>query len=145
MDHDRFFDLVANGIYRIQGSHRILENHRAFLPAEHIHLFLAIVRDILALEQDLTLRNMTVLLKDTHDRISRNGFPGARLPDDPECLSFFQHKTDAIDSLYFAVIRGKGSMKVNHLQKRRFLFIIVHLLTSSVSDRMHREGRRPED
>ena len=103
------------------------------------------MRDILALEQDLTLCNMTVLLKDTHDRISRNGFPGTRLPDDPACLSFFQHKADAIDSLHFAVVRGKGSMKVNHLQKRRFLFIIVHLLTSSVSDRMHREGRRPED
>ena len=76
MDTDCFRNLISYRVDRIQRCHRILEDHRTVLSAEFLHLLLAIVRDVLTLEQDLAFCDMTVGIQDLHNGICGNGFTG---------------------------------------------------------------------
>ena len=69
--------LPSNRKGRIQRSHGILENDGTLFSAEFVHLLLVVIQDILAVEEDLSLYNLSGRSKNLHDGIGSNGFSGA--------------------------------------------------------------------
>src|SRR4029453_12936717 len=57
VDLERFDQLVANGKHRIQGGLGVLEDHRDTPPPYLSHLVLALVEQVLPLQQDFALHD----------------------------------------------------------------------------------------
>jgi hypothetical protein len=53
VEHDRLGDLVADGVHRVEAGHRLLEDHRDLVAADAAHLALALLDQVLALEEHL--------------------------------------------------------------------------------------------
>ena len=130
MNQDGLGDLVSDGVHRVERCHRILEDDRALLAAEILHLLFTVVGDILAFVEDLTLRNVSVLFENLHDGVGSYGFSRTRLTNDAKRLAFFESEADAVYCLHLAVISGERSVQVDYLKQGSpacFLFQISHL------------------
>src|SRR5450759_3712048 len=79
MDLHRLRDLVADAEHRVQGGHRLLEDHRDVVSADLLHRGLRECEEVLAPEPDLSTCDRCVPFEQAHDRqrakaLSASGF-----------------------------------------------------------------------
>ena len=87
-------DLVANGLERIEGRHRLLKDHADILAADPAHFALGSGQQVVALEGDAAACRRA-LWQELHHRERRHRLAGARLADDPQDLALVHRKVDA--------------------------------------------------
>src|SRR6185369_5506595 len=97
----RLLDLGADGLNRVEGVHRPLEDHRDVVPAMAAHRLLPAREDVLALEPNLP-RDRCVRGQEAHDREHRGGLPAARLADEAEALARLQLEAGAANGVELA-------------------------------------------
>ena len=95
-------ELLSDGEHRIQGGHRLLENHRDLLAADLTHLVLGHLYDILSLKEDLAALDLTRLLDQSHDGERGHTLSTAGLTYDTQRFSLLHIEGNIIDRLYEA-------------------------------------------
>ena len=126
MQDHAFHDLLSDRHGRIERGHRILEYHGNMLAAETItdfllgkarhvdgFLFPFFINKCIV---DRTAVNMTVVRKDSHDRLDRYGFTGTGLTDDGDGFPAEQVHTDAADRMYRTACGIKTDVQVTDRQ-----------------------------
>jgi hypothetical protein len=118
VEHDGLGDLVTDGVHRVQAGHRLLEDHRDLVAADAAHLALALLDQVLALEQHLTARDASRGNGDeAHDRQAGHGLPRAGLTDDGEGLALVEVEAHTVDGLDRAFIGIEVGLQVDDVQQ----------------------------
>jgi hypothetical protein len=100
-----FHDLHPDRHRRVQGCHRVLEDHADLVAAHFLHLFLGKCRQILAFEQNGPFLDSSRRCgNEAHDRLRGDAFAGAGLPDDRDRFPFFHLKVDTPHRLHFSAV-----------------------------------------
>ncbi len=94
MQPQRFGDLIADAMQRVERRHRLLEHHGDAVAAQRLHLGFAGAGDVAALEANRAA-DLRALGQKTHDGERRNRLAGAGLADDAERLALLQRERDA--------------------------------------------------
>ena len=81
MDAEGFGDLVADGLERVEGRHRLLKDHADAVAADPGHLGFGEVEEAFAVEVDPPCRRRATR-QELHDGVGGHGLAGARLSDD---------------------------------------------------------------
>jgi len=129
---DEFHDALA----RVERGKRVLEDH-GHLGAQAAHPTLAVLGDVLAVEDDLAGGRLDEL----EDRPAGRGLAAARLADDAERLALLDLEADAVDGMQQALRRVEVLGQVVDFQKD-FLFILSHGCSSSGRNQGHCTRRR---
>ncbi len=108
-------DLVTDLVDRIQGCHRILEDHRDALAADLTELLVAQVQHLLAAELHRA-GDPGALRQQTHDRQRCHRLTGARLAHDPEDLAGANRVAHAPHCADKTIFGGKLNIEVGHLE-----------------------------
>ena len=88
MDAQDLVDLLADGLDRVEGRHRLLKNHRHARAAQAPQACRRGLENVLAVEPDLARNGGKLALRqETHDREGGNRLAGTRLPDDADDLA----------------------------------------------------------
>ena len=83
-----FADLRADGERRIERGHRLLKDHGNVPAANLLHLTLALLEQILTLEEDLAADNLARRRRDQAENRQRShALAAAGFADDTECLT----------------------------------------------------------
>jgi hypothetical protein len=87
VDADGLADLVPDGEDGVEARHGVLEDHGDVVAPDLLHPLLGGLEQVLALEEDLTLRILDRRSGvETHDAESRHALAAAGLAHDPQCL-----------------------------------------------------------
>ena len=98
MEPDRFGYLVADGVDRVEGGHRLLENHGDPVAADFAHLIGGKFQQVLPLEQNLAGGYPARRVRDEpHDGKGSDTLAAARLADDTERFSLVHPQVDPVD------------------------------------------------
>src|SRR6478672_4037230 len=98
MDLDRFRNLSPNGQYRIERSHRILENDADLRPTNFLELRLTHLEQILPVEQGLARDNLAGWgWHQAQDRKHCDALPTTAFTDQPNGLAVRNAERHAID------------------------------------------------
>ena len=108
-------ELLSDGKHRIQGGHRLLENHRDLLAADLTHLILGHLYDIFSLEEDLAALDLPRLLDQSHDRERSHALSTAGLTYDTQRFSFLYIEGNIIDRFYEAGLGMKVGFQILYL------------------------------
>ena len=110
--------LLADLIDRVQGGHRILEDHRDVVTANVLHLFLGHLEDRTAAIANVAALNLSRRHRDkTHDGHGGHGLTGAGLTDDTEGLAAIERVGDTVDSANNAIFGVEIHLKVIDLEQ----------------------------
>ena len=109
MDLQRFPNLPTSAVHRIEGGHRILEDHRHLVAADLLQLLLAHLQDIAALVEHLSLEARVLVTSQAEQRHRRDALARAGLAHDPDDLPAVDVEADAVDG----VDRAAGNEKLN--------------------------------
>ena len=109
---DGFHQLVADGVGRVEGGHRILEDDRDLVAAHMLHHVLACADELLPVELDGAGDDLARGGEDLHDGIRGHGFAGAGFADDAEHLALVKEEGHAVDGLDLARVGEKGGMEI---------------------------------
>ena len=109
---DGLHQLVADGVGRVEGGHRILENDRDLVAAHMLHHVLACADELLPVELDGAGDDLARGGEDLHDGIRGHGFAGAGFADDAEHLALVKEEGHAVDGLDLARVGEKGGMEI---------------------------------
>ena len=105
-----FGELTADGEHRVEGSHRLLEDHADLVAADVADLLLVHLDDIFAFEEDLAGDYLSGRVRDqAEDREGANGLPAAALAhesDDLARLNVIRNARDSLDNPLFCVEIG---------------------------------------
>ena len=107
-----FHQLVADGVGRVEGGHRILEDDRDLVAAHMLHHVLACADELLPVELDGAGDDLARGGEDLHDGIRGHGFAGAGFADDAEHLALVKEEGHAVDGLDLACVGEKGGMEI---------------------------------
>jgi len=125
MEDDGFHDLVADGVYRVQGCHRLLKDHGNLVPADRAHLgALGIERgqvyDVLVpMVQDLAGFNLTGRhLNKPHNRQGGNRFAATTLANHPEGPLRFDGEINPVNSTYDPLLGVEVHLEAPYLKQR---------------------------
>ena len=113
---ERFHHLGANGQHRVQGHHRVLENHGDAVAANLAQFPLAHGCQVLTLEQDLASGNVTGPGDQVEKGESRYGFTRARFPHQPQALALVETETDASQGGKVPTSHGEAGNKIVYFQ-----------------------------
>ncbi len=130
MEHDRLADLAVHGEYRVEGSHRVLEDHRDPVSPNAAHFLIAHFEDIVALEDDLAVDNLAGGRGDqAHEGERGDRLAAAGLADDAERFTRVQVKRDTIHGLDDAVLGEELRLEITDIDERTLSVPIGPLLT----------------
>ena len=131
--------LLAHAHGGIQAGHGVLEDHGELLAPVGLHLLVAELGEILALEQDFAaLEAHWGRGQQLHDGLHAHALAAAGFADDGEGLARIQVEIDAAHRLHFAGIGVKGNAKIAHFQQ-----MLLHACSPpslSDGDPAHRAG-----
>ena len=97
---DHFHHLVADLEYRIEGSHRVLEDHAVLIAAELFHLCLGEIPDVHTVEDDGAIYDLSGLCRhEPHHGGTCDALSGTGLTDDPHGRALTQAEAYTIDGL----------------------------------------------
>ena len=109
--------LLADLIDRIQGGHRILEDHRDIVAANVLHLFLGHFEDGAAAIANVTALDLSRRHRDeAHDGHGGHGLTGAGLTDDTQGLATIERVGHTVDSANDAILGMEIHLKVIDLE-----------------------------
>ena len=96
---DRFDDLVAHPVHRMETRERVLEDHRELLAADGANRVVVELEKVLALEEDLPRDISRLPVRQAHRRERGDALPGAGLAHNPERLTPVHGEREAVDGL----------------------------------------------
>src|SRR5690606_19534793 len=106
-----FCDLEADCKYRIQGSHRLLEDHGDIFAPDVVHLFLVISDDVGTFEKDLSSAHLSdALWQQMHDGKRHDAFAAAGLSDDADDLFAVNLEGDAFNCVIVLFLDFKAGL-----------------------------------
>ena len=122
MQLNRLHDLIADGIVRAEGCHRLLENKRNFTAANGAYLRAVGFKQrqvdwrlgIRAAQQDLAFHNPTRSFHDAENRQRRDTFSAAALADDADRLASLNLKAGAVNRSDRAFISEEIGLQALH-------------------------------
>ena len=114
---ERFHHLGANGQHRVQGHHRVLENHGDAVAANLAQFPLAHGGQVLTLEQDLASGNVAGPGDQVENGESRYGFTRAGFPHQPQALALVEAETDATQSGKVPATDSEAGLKIFYFQQ----------------------------
>src|SRR5439155_18134740 len=109
---NRFDDLVADPIERMEARGRVLEDHRELVATELLDLVRRHGDQLLSVEPDLAGDFGCLPVDQAHDRLRGDALARAGLAHDCERLPLLQRERDAVDGAYEAVLRGERDRQV---------------------------------
>ena len=141
MQHHRFRDLLTNSYHRVQGGHRVLENHGDIIAAHMLQFLFAHFQDFFPIQDDRSVGNHARRVRhQVQDGECGRCFTRAGFTHQPECTFLPDTERDAVDGAHDAVIRIKADNKVFYFQ-----YIFHHFpLSASILDPWRHADRRPE-
>ena len=113
MDLQGLGELGGDFEKRIQGGHRVLENHRDPFSPDTAELAVGGLQEIRAIEDRLAGVNFSWRLRDESNQgVTGNGFSRPRLTDDSDSLSFFNRKRNIFDGVNHTVAGVESGSEV---------------------------------
>jgi hypothetical protein len=113
----RLGDLLAARVERVERGHRLLEDHRDVVAADALHLGLAELEQVAALEADLPADDAARRVGDqAQDRQRRHALATARFAHHPQRLAAFQGVGHPVDGTDHAHRGEEMCLEVLHLQ-----------------------------
>ena len=109
---DGFRDLVAEGVDRIEGEQRLLEDHRHDGAAEIRQLAAAHRQHIAAGDGNAALDPGPVLRMQAEERAQGDALAGARLADQGDDLARSHVEIDAVDGAHRLRPAGEGDLEI---------------------------------
>ena len=104
--------LRVDAQHRIQGHHRILENHGNAVAAQRAPLLMVVVADIDTIEHNAPANNFSRRVNQPHQRITRHRFAGARFTDQTQHLATRHRKRNAVHRLDHASLGEKMGLQI---------------------------------
>ena len=142
---DDLSDLLPDPHDRVQGGHRILEDHADFIAADLLHVLFFFFQQILSFEKDLAVGYTGGRLRqNAQDSAGDGSLAGAGLTNQADGLALFQLEGHVIDSVDNFAFGGVFHGQIFHRQKHVF---VCHgnssFLSSSASGPSHHAVRHP--
>ena len=110
--------LLADLIDRVQGGHRILEDHRDIVTANVLHLFLSHFEDRTTAIANVAALDLSRRHRDkTHDGHGGHGLTGAGLTDDAKGFAAIERVGHTVDSANDAILGMEIHLKVIDLEQ----------------------------
>ena len=116
MQDERLGDLRPDPMQRVQGGHRLLEDHRDPVAAERPHRLLAEAHELAALEADRAA-DARALRGEPHQRERGHRLAGAQFADDAEALALVEAEGRAVDDADGAARARQVDDEVLHLEQ----------------------------
>ncbi len=113
---DGFCNLLADFYSRVQGGHRILENHGKGTAADFLHFLFFIICNVSSVKKDFAGFYLGTSRQKLHDAFAQYTFSAAGFAYNGQHFSFFQGKRDVPHSLYFSSCTVKADGQVFHFQ-----------------------------
>src|SRR4030095_4626099 len=127
-------DLIADRERRIEGCHRLLEDHRDPVPAELAHLRRRDLQQVGAFEQDLAAGDPPRRTwHEPHDRQRRYALAAAGFADESERAPGIDAEGDAVDRREFAVLDRKIRLEIAYFEERSHRFRCAAKRSTSAS------------
>src|SRR5688500_15136777 len=115
---NRFAQLAGDGEDRIEGGHRVLEDHRDLFAADLAHVVVGHLQDVATLEQDLAGRDLARRARNqAHDREPGHAFTAPGLADDAEGLARHDIERDVVNCLDNAVLGHELGPQITHFEQ----------------------------
>ena len=112
----RLVDLESNPQHRIERAERVLKDHRDVTAADLTQLFGRHPDQVLALEQDLAVHDLSRPLDQAEDGHRRDALAAARLPDQPQRFAVEQLETNVAHGLDFTFVGEERGAQVLNLE-----------------------------
>src|SRR3972149_5691275 len=113
MQSDRFLNLVSDREDRVEGGHRLLEDHRDPVSANLSYFFLRKIDQFLSFKKNLSTHNLSRGDGDeTKDGEGRNTLPTTRFAHHAQRLAFGQMVTDSVHCLSHTFIGEEVSHQI---------------------------------
>ncbi|SNS29438.1 hypothetical protein SAMN06893096_10396 [Geodermatophilus pulveris] len=117
VDAQRLLDLLPDAVDRVEGGHRVLEDHRDALAADAGHLAVPLVEQLVAAVAHRP-GDPRRLRQQAHDGQAGHRLARPGLTDDAEDLAGLQRVVDAPDGVHQAVLGREPHVEVAHGQQR---------------------------
>ena len=136
----RFGHLVADGVHRIEGRHRLLEHHGDAVTAQCAPACLALPDQFLAMKPQAARHRGTFGLQ-SHQRHGRERFAAPRFTDQAQCLATAQSEAHTADCIDRAGMGAQAQAQVGGFEEEA---VVAHRFTAcgSVADPADRAARR---
>ncbi len=135
-----FFDLVADGVHRVQTGHRILEDDGHLVAPDLPEFLLGHLVDLVAVKTNGATHQLAGIGIQTHDGVGRHRFTGPGLSHDPQHIALLHREGHAIQSFHFT---GRGEERQALVFDFQQLFAhVVSPFSSSASGQTHPADRR---
>ena len=119
MDTERLDHLISDPQVRIERCHRILENHRDSIATDAAELLLVAVQKVEVMKERASALNPPRRVRDQpKERITRDRFSRARLPDDAEGFTFSNRKRNVVDCAHDTGASVEIGSKIFELKQR---------------------------
>ena len=115
---DRLDDLVADPVDRVEGGHRVLEDHRDPVAPDPSQLGLARVQQLLATQPRGALDPRVRRAGQAEDRLRGDALARARLADDRQYLAGGETEGDLVDRLQPTAFGDEPDSQVAHGEQR---------------------------
>jgi len=123
MQHDRFGNLIADGMNRAECRHRFLRNQSNFSSADCTNLFAVFfhfdqvkvfIRIISFLEQNVAFNDSSGFFDNSQDRFHGNGFSAPGFSDNADHFPFVSIKRDAIHGFDCPFVQIKINFQISY-------------------------------
>ncbi|MNH23550.1 hypothetical protein D3C79_834520 [compost metagenome] len=117
MQAEHLHQLIPDRLHRVEGRHRLLEDHGDTVAAHLVHLIRRQRQQLLPLKADRAGHHLTVRLgQQPHDGEGGDALAAAGLADKAEGLARLHREADAVEHLDLAVIDGELHLEIAHLE-----------------------------
>ncbi len=121
---DDFHDLVADGVYRIQAGHGVLEDDGNFVAADLGEIFFGHFLDLVSVEPHVAADQLAGISGQAHDGLyAVTDLPEPTLPTMPSTSPSFMVNGDTVQCLYFS---GRGKERETFMLYI-YQIIVIHL------------------
>ena len=142
VDHQRFGNLVADGVERRQRGHRLLEDHGDAPAAQSVHgvALRRQGRDVDGLsarrvvEEDRAARDPGLVRQDLEDGLRGHRLAGAGLADERHRLPFRDVEGQSVDGTEVSGIGAEIDCQLANRQERRFHMLLQSAIEHNALD-----------
>ena len=120
VDDQHLLDLAAHGHQRVEGRHRLLEDHGELFAPQHATLLARQGQQIVPAEQDRSGRGVHPRLgQQPHHRACGQGFARSALADDADDLAIRHCRRQVFDRVHPVRAGGQGDVQTADIQQGR--------------------------
>src|SRR4051812_43386305 len=116
MSADRFYDLVADRVDRVEACHRFLKNDGNTVPAHGSKGGRRKLSEVVSIEENLTVDDLTGARDQPHQRQRKQALAAATLTHDTQRRPSFDRQRYAVDGPDIAPFRCEACPQPPHLK-----------------------------